>query len=313
MIIIKSQVDLGLELSAASAHEAPVAVHSIQRDSQLSTTLPKFNKPPVIEVSLSVQFQALQEYSVVHLGLLWQQFRSRFPKTEQHSSLPHTVERRGARNISQHPQFSISSADVVETPRLWMISDSLCELIQVQPDRFIRNWRGYHDKSAKYPSYDSQIRSAFRSDYVEFCSFVEEQGWGKLVVDQCEVTYVNHILGNDVWQQHSHASRVFKVWADHYPSLGGSEPEVVSARVRHELSDEEGKFLGRLYVDFDSGFLKSQGEPPLFLMKLMARGQPFGDGVDGVMGFLDFGHETIVKSFAELTTARMHEAWERTQ
>jgi hypothetical protein len=55
---------------------------------------------------------------------------------------------------------------------------------------------------------------------------------------------------------------------------------------------------------------KDGGE--VFAMNLTARGAPEGDGIDGVMKFLDRAHRTIVLAFTDLTTEEMHRVWGKT-
>jgi hypothetical protein len=89
-------------------------------------------------------------------------------------------------------------------------------------------------------------------------------------------------------------------------------------RVNYQLHNA-GEFVGRLFVSIDSQYVskKANGSPaevvPIFATNLVARGQSIGEGDEGVMRFIDLGHETIVKFFAQMTTKAMHKAWERIQ
>lgn len=42
---------------------------------------------------------------------------------------------------------------------------------------------------------------------------------------------------------------------------------------------------------------------------MTARGRPTAESVEGVLAFLDLGHERAVRSFVDLTTDAMHELW----
>jgi uncharacterized protein (TIGR04255 family) len=275
--------------------------------------LPKFKNPPVVEVALSVQFQQPESITVAHLGLAWDHYRDRFPRVEQHAPIARTIERKGARVPMAEQQLSIST-DFDTIPRLWLISNESDELLQLQGDKFVRNWRRYHDQTLKYPSFAGRIRPEFEKDFRLFSDFSQKQGWGDLNIDQCEVTYINHISACSVWHEHSQLDRVFKGWSPNYPVLPGTaKPEGVVLKIRHEIVDNSGKFLGRLHVDATSAFSIKDEHAPVLLLQLVARGQPRGSGIDGVMAFMDLGHETIVRSFAELTTNEMHKVWERIQ
>ncbi len=45
--------------------------------------LADFERPPAVETVLSVQFEPLPLLQTAHFGLLWNEFRMSFPKTEE--------------------------------------------------------------------------------------------------------------------------------------------------------------------------------------------------------------------------------------
>jgi uncharacterized protein (TIGR04255 family) len=252
------------------------------------------------------------------MGLLWERFKSRFPRVEQQPRLPHVIERKGNPGPpALLPSIAILSAtDLI--PRVWMTSIDNTELIQVQTDRFLRNWRRYHNTAIPYPSYETFGRPGFVADFENFCAFARDQGLGDPEIDQCEMTYINHIRPCGVWSEFADLGKVFKVWGPSYPSLGGSKADTIGCRVRHELADDEGRFIGHLFVEADSGYLTAPDAAnddltPVLQFQLIVRGRPLGDGTAGVMEFMDFAHRVIVKSFTEVTTTEMHTVWERIQ
>jgi len=278
--------------------------------------LPKFKRPPVVEVALAVQFAPLKGFTAAHLGLIWQHYRSEFPRIEQQPPSKNRIERTGLKPANQGLQINFLGGEQI-VPRLWMISKNDCELIQVQSDRFARNWRRYHDDQLEYATFD-QIRPQFVNDFGSFRKLIAELGFGELTVDQCEVTYVNHIQTSDVWANHSQLDRVFIGWSSEQLKMDGQEAESIVVRVNYQLKNA-GEFIGRLLFSIDPQYVstKANGSPsevaPIFATNLVARGQPIGEGDEGVMRFIDLGHETIVKYFAQVTTKSMHEAWGRIQ
>lgn len=276
---------------------------------------PRFERPPVVEVALGAQFKPLSPLGIPQLGLLWGHFRDRFPKVEHQPPLPHEIERRGVR--FQRPiDIRVLEPNAVLVPRLWMIRESGTELLQVQQDRFVRNWRRYQDGGVRYPEYVEHLRPKFIEDMDEFRAFVEAEHLGELAFDQCDLTYVNHIEPSGVWESHAEVAKVF-------PGLapgGGVSPrrplDAIGVRTQYELVGESGNFVGRLHIQLDSATtspVAERPEPlPLFVLQLTARGSPIGQGLDGVMAFLDFGHDAIVTTFANITSDAMHRAWGRT-
>jgi uncharacterized protein (TIGR04255 family) len=262
-------------------------------------------------VAISVQFQHVATFKTTDLGLIWEKFRDRFPRTEQQPPLPHIVERKGVRPMPPQVEFSVVSA-TEHVPRVWMVNEADTELIQIQPDHFVRNWRRHHDRAIGYPSFDA-LRPGFVRDLEIFLDFARAEKWSPIVPDQCEVTYINRIDPCRVWSRHSELGKVFRGWSEGYPQLVGTAPEALQVSTKHELTDSRGEFLGRLFLDITSAFARDAPESPIFMFQLCARGRPLGDGFDGVMRFIDLGHEAIVNSFAEVTTNEMHREWERIQ
>jgi uncharacterized protein (TIGR04255 family) len=263
-------------------------------------------------VVLGAQFKPIEGFGVPHLGLLWERFRDRFPRFEQHPPLGHTIERRGVR--PQQPQFEMQVISGALKPRLWVLNEAGDQLLQVQEDRFIRNWRRYQDRGSDYPRYHEYLRRAFDEDLAQFMDFVRSEGFRQIEFDQAEVTYINHIETHDIWSSHSDAAKVLRDFNADYSELTGLKTETVRLRTRHELTDDSGEFVGRLHVDFDAGVLsgKAGDEPknrPIFVLQLVARGRPLAPGVDGLFKFLDLGHDAIVYSFDKITTNAMHKAW----
>jgi uncharacterized protein (TIGR04255 family) len=185
-------------------------------------------------------------------------------------------------------------------------------LIQVQHNLFARNWRR-NDTDEPYPSF-GRTRGLFEANVRQFLEFVRKNDLGDPSPAHCEVTYVNHIFGEGVWNRHSEVDRVFTYWR---PSGNGFLPELLDAKLatRYSIPDAAGRFAGRLNVAVQPAMkttASGQESAPLFVATLTARGKPVGVGLDGAFGFLDIGHEWIVRGFAELTTPDMHRAWERT-
>ena len=169
--------------------------------------IPDFEHAPVAEVALSTQFGPLEKLRLAHLGLLWGRFRELYPVIQEHNPLANPVEQFGQKPST--PQRN--RVEISDTPeaRFWFLDEPGSHLIQVQRDRFVRNWRGTGDD---YPRYE-RIRKSFIEDYTTFVEFLEKEKIGSPETRQVEVTYVNHIFANDVWSQPGEADHVFAVCA----------------------------------------------------------------------------------------------------
>jgi uncharacterized protein (TIGR04255 family) len=171
--------------------------------------LPDYERPPLVEVVLSAQFVPLPRLTIAHLGLLWARFRAEFPVVEERPPLGQVVETFDAGSAPQ-AEVSFKVMDRPPSPRLWFLKDDQSELIQVQENRLIHNWRKMGAGDA-YPRYE-RIRDRFRAELVQFESFLSDEGLGEFTPDQAEVTYVNHIVAGDGWTTHDELHRVFCQW-----------------------------------------------------------------------------------------------------
>ena len=180
------------------------------------------------------------------------------------------------------------------------------ELIQIQHDRFIRNWRksGIDDR---YPRYEGHIRPHFDSDYRAFRSFVEGEGVGEVAPVQCEIAYFNQIkTAGGVWDSMSDMHKVFRLHTPVEPKGMPLSLEGLQLRQSFAISQLD-KFKGRLYTDIVP--TEADGKPAI-QYHLIVRGHPGSDSAEDTLAFLDLGRELIVDYFARSTSTAMHEVWE---
>ena len=191
-------------------------------------------------------------------------------------------------------------------PPVCFLNESKTELIQIQAARFIHKWRKAGKISTHYPRYE-RIRTNFRHEVWEFQEFLTDERLGKLAIDQCEITYVNHIEPCEAWHQHGQIEGVLRTWTAQ-PRSFLPESEDASIQQRFVIRNESGSPLGRLHVSLTPAW-KEEDQSPILVLTLTARGSPVEKGINGAFDFLDLGREWIVKGFLDLTTTDMHRAW----
>ncbi len=272
--------------------------------------LPSFKKPPLSEVVLSVQFEPLHKMQSAQIGVLWSTvFRSKYPHTEQHPKINETIERFGE---PEHPAKELIKLDLSggpDTPRCWFISEDGTELIQIQQDRLLHNWRKTRDEDG-YPRYEA-VRAEFSQDLQSLYSFVEKENIGAISPNQCEVTYINHIVTNEGWQDHSELSKIVPSWNPTYSDDFLSEPENTKIATQYIFNTpNDNEPWGRLYINVQPAFYKKDNQP-VYTMTLTARGHPLTPDIDGVLQFLNSGRENIVRAFTSITSSGMHKVWEK--
>src|SRR5829696_8254411 len=104
------------------------------------------------------------------------------------------------------------------------------ELVQVQRDRIVHNWRRLTPESP-YPHYEA-LRPSFSEDLTDFQAFLDEFGIGKFNPYQCELTYINPIpLGRGI-DRLGELERLLAPWSGSFTDDFLSEPESVAVVLR---------------------------------------------------------------------------------
>ena len=259
------------------------------------------------EVLLSVNFEPLSGLNAVAVLELWQtHYKRSLPTVEEQPPYFAMVERFG--RTARLPEVKFELAGGLPSPRYWFVDSSGTRLVQLQQDWLARNWRK-RDASPDYPRYPS-LRAPFTTDLETVSRFVVERGLGEIKPVQCEITYINHLRPGEGWTDHGDLSRLLRVWRDPESEGVVSHPEQVGFAASYLFPSNDETPLGRLHVSLQPGYTRD-AEEPLYVLTLTARGQPLSGDLDGALGFLDIGHETIVTTFDLITTDEMHSIWRR--
>jgi len=265
--------------------------------------LPKFDRPPVVETVLGMQFAQLADYSAAHAGWFWKtHLAPRFDTAKEASRLPDMFERFG-----DEMRWAIPGGLLLrpghEPDRVQIFSTSGDRMVQIQDSRFIYNWR---KRDGGYPSYD-KLLPEFLAGMKDFEEFAKEAKLGALQRNQWEVTYVNQLLRGDLWQSPLDWPRI----------IPGFYSPPAFARLAFEGFNSEWHFVlvgnrGRLHVAAHHGRVSTDG-PEVLALTLTARGPVDSEKGNDLVSGLDIGHEAIVRTFAAMTSAEAHKHWGRTQ
>ena len=259
-----------------------------------SSGRPDFLNPPVIEVVCGIQFEGLDDWKTPHYGLYWERVRNEYPDCEDHPPLP------PLRLETQRADEAIQIPLLPPFRRVFFVKPPGNFLIQLQPYRFLYNWRKVQD-SDEYPRFDAPY-AEFVKEWIRFRKFVDELDLHQPQPDIFELTYINHIFGQGV-------SFPRDVWK--YLSFYGTTPQATTARdatglalqVIWPLPDS----LGTLVLDMKHGHrTKDQGE--VLLIEFSARGKANPNTAE-MDHWFSVAHQAIVTTFDALTTADAHKLW----
>ncbi len=267
----------------------------------MTKPLPEFELPPIHEVAIGVQFEALQRFRAGHLGLFWSRIRGRYPLIEDQMPLAAVVEQP---TISpQAAQFTQLFMTALPVPRCWFIDQTGNYLIQLQKDRFLRNWRKITGEET-YPGYPALVQQ-FKDEWSGFKQFVEDENLGLLNLNQCELTYTNNLESTGTATPGDVARDILH-FCPGKPQGFLPHPEYLSGQSRYMLP--EGR--GRLYVEVNPAF-RATDMKLLVTLGLTARGAPASRADESVFEWFDLAHEWIVRAFDEMTDPAMHRIWKK--
>ena len=275
-------------------------------NSQRPADLPDFKSPPLTEVVLGAQFDVIPGFLTPHLGLIWQQFRSAFPHVEEHPPLQPVFEIFGS-----NPQFAASFQLSMQpdVPRLFFINDKRTELVQVQKDRFLHNWRKIGEGD-DYPRFERMLQT-FESGLATYVDTIVTAGLPAPVPNQCEVTYINQI---PVAKGQSLSDLTADLFGRHTGNLmlkDLGEAEDLRFMIRYVIRDASGEPFGRLIASAEPA--RRLDGMPIVQLTMTARGRPLTSDKAGIAEFLKRGRASVVRGFTHLTGPKLHKIWGRTQ
>lgn len=266
--------------------------------------LPSYDHPPVVEVVASMSFDRLPAKATVLLGAFWASHLAKsHPNVEEHPPHIPPIERFGGSTFA--PELAFQFRQEFPSPRFWFLNEKQDELLQLQPDWLSCNWRKVQP-DAEYGRWPAR-RRAFVEFFNLLNSYLIDKRIGPLVARQCEVTYVNHIFPNAVWQEHRDLYKILRL-VNNVDTGRDVYAEQVDARFHYVIPDDDGKYIGRLHITATPGYVEL-GKTPIYRLELTARGAPLGDGLDGVLSFLDKGRKIVVQTFSDVTSAEIQREW----
>jgi len=240
--------------------------------------LPDYENPPAVETALGVRFSPIAGWNVFHYGLLLSRFKEDYPRQEIHPPV-------GEMSFQITPGQAFQDVPI----RCWFVNREDTQLVQIQNNCFIRNWRKT-DATPDYLHYDV-IRPLFHRDWSVFLGFLHEQQLPEPVIWQSEVTYINHFVRGRDWNDYKDLPSLYRVWKG-LPTQGlFGRPEAVGLNASYALPDG-----GSLQFVSQPAIRRSDGAE-IIQLAITAVGKPAGDEID-VLSMLDSGRKAVVLGFA---------------
>jgi uncharacterized protein (TIGR04255 family) len=251
---------------------------------------PSFLTPPLNEVSIGQGFLPRPDLLIPHMGQFWTQIRDAYPACEHASPII---------DAGSEDAGFLDPASGAPLPRVWLLSADSTQLIQLQRDRILFNWR-QRPNNAEYVRFPT-ILAEYKRVRDAFATYVNEVSGVPPQPSAYSLMYVNLIPAGNGWETADDFKKVFRDvgWK------GGArflpKPMDVQLRFAFKLPDE----FGSLKVHAHQAIRQSD-KTRLIKFELAASSPPLGGKHIDFDEWVGVAHEWIVNGFKDLTTDRMH-------
>ena len=251
----------------------------------------KYETPPIHEIVCGVLFDSIKELRAGHFGILWQKFRPDFSEIEDEILVP------------PFPAEDLETPDKFPLPRVWFIHKNENEVVQVQRNQFVHNWRKKQPDD-EYPGYQKVIEN-FEKYLSLFQEFLAEENLGNLVVKQYELRYIDLIPKGQGWETFDDLEKVF-------PNLSFlTKPNTPSTDIRGVnwqtilgLPND----LGQLGLSIRNAQQISDDQQLIHIVFKALSNQPH----EPMRDWFDAVHDTIIQLFLNLVSDGIQEKfWRR--
>jgi uncharacterized protein (TIGR04255 family) len=260
-----------------------------------SPNLPNYGKPPVVEVVSGVMFDPIPGFKLPLVGKFWSEALLDFPVVDEQPPLAPVME------ILGRGPGVMFIAEPAPVPRVWFTSRNKDQVIQVQRDRFLCNWRKV-SPDHEYPRF-RKVFEFFETKLASFEQFIRTDCNASPIPRQYELSYVNHldstpdgpiVLGD-----------IGRLLPDLSWRKQGSrwlpDPEDLDLSLAFLLP----KSAGRLRVRLQTG-LRVPDQSSIMALEITARGL-----LEDRTKWFELAHEWIVKAFEDLVSPDMNAAWRK--
>ncbi len=260
----------------------------------------KFRQPPVTEVVFSVSFTLDRPLKMAHFGLFWERIRAEFPRIEDNPPLPGVIQPSSDPMATQQIEFML----LPPLRRVWFLDKEGRDVIQIQDDRFIFNWKR-NPSDPGYPGFD-EVNRRFEQHLGAFTRFLSDEGFGTPNYTFLELIYVNH-LDHSNGLGHLQAGNVL---VDHQRDTTRERflPEPAAFNWLTQYAVTGG--MGMLQVHAQT--VAQVGGTPAMRLDVAARGAPATPAEDERLRWFQVAHEWATQGFTDTVVASLlDERWGR--
>jgi uncharacterized protein (TIGR04255 family) len=265
-------------------------------DPMISTV--SFDRPPVIETRIGVQFAPLIGFRSGHFGLFWEECvgTKDWRILADQPASPKEIERFGSKKL--RPTVEKDEGDF---PQICMrLSSKDGRTVQFQPNKLIYGWY----RTEGRPSFD-EVRGQFDKLFADLERYVVKWDLGILTPNLWEVTYVNKILPGKLWQTPSDWHKVLPgIFPPGGPTVGDMDWSTFNGTWFFVIPPERGRVRMRVQK-----VVANQTDEILLLLVITARGEIGEPGVADWSTGLNLGHQSAARVFHDVASPKAREEW----
>lgn len=239
----------------------------------------RFKSPPLVELVLGAQFEKPFLSPEVVYQLYRDYFGSKFPTIQEREIVPTTIEKLDKETILSVPGHFQA--------RKLFVNRANDELIQLQPDKFLYNWRRSKEGDT-YPHFES-VYSTFKDNLDLILKIAPNER-----INQLEITYVDHIEHPDFKIREFDLSTIFSFIK--LPSIRG---------IDFKSSFIQPAINSNLYLTIRTAFTNVEKKPFIYV-ETTCRGFVASMSVEE---WMIKARKSLVDFFLEITTEEAHEKW----
>ena len=248
-----------------------------------------FTNPPVDEVIVSAYFDPpLTGLLSEHIGLFWAEIRDEFTQVRQQPPLP------GNQNIVANETFPM--------PRYWFIANNEINLIQIQRNAFIFNWR---KRDEDYPRYHYDIKVNFDKYFGLFSKFLHEKGIAsEPTVDLCELCYINAVESCEYWENPDQTSNVIPSFSFLNHGIEMEKPFGFTCNYLYDIETDM-----KINIGISTRINADQPSSNRLMFEIRAQGSFPRVAKSATEDWFERAHGTIERCFLKITAPEIQEKY----
>jgi uncharacterized protein (TIGR04255 family) len=252
----------------------------------------ELGRAPVAEASVGFYFQRIEGWTPVHQGALWEKFRAKYPGLEILQPVVDVT--------PPTPPVTLVTDFASFLVRTCFVDTTKSQLVQSQNGLLLHNWR----KSTDAPDYQHYegLCSMLREDWNKLRTFLRERDLKSPLVKRCEISYFNHLVRGQEWQDFSDLPKIFNVWKGCSESASTGKLQMASFAISYRLEK------GTVNASVQPAIRSTDGKE-IIQFTLSSSGEPADSHDPELFRCLDECHENAKRVFMEFTTDQARERW----